>query len=80
MNNLKKKEILEKNKEPNTNISAKKVFNINWDIKIPAFLEKDDYVPNIDENYFFEEDTTKAILAGFKHNRRVMIQGKLLQD
>ena len=32
-------------------------------------------MPDIDENYFFEENTTKAILAGFKHNRRVMIQG-----
>ena len=57
MTSIIKKEILEKNKEPNTNISAKKVFNINWDIKIPAFLEKDAYVPNIDDNYFFEEDT-----------------------
>ncbi len=75
MTSIIKKEIIEKNKEPNTNISAKKVFNINWDIKIPAFIEKDAYVPNIDHNYFFEEDTTKAILAGFKHNRRVMIQG-----
>ncbi len=75
MANIIKKEVRDKNKEPNTNIFAKKVFNINWDIEIPAFLEKDEYVPNIDENYFFEEDTTKAILAGFKHNRRVMVQG-----
>ena len=59
MTNIIKKEIIEKNKEPDTSISAKKIFNINWDIEIPAFSQKDDYVPDIDENYFFEEDTTK---------------------
>ncbi len=75
MTNIVKKELLDKTKETDTYISAKKVFNINWDVEIPAFLQKDEYVPAMDENYFFEEDTTKAILAGFKHNRRVMVQG-----
>ena len=75
MTNLIKKEILEKEKKPDTLISAKKIFNISWDIEIPAFSQKDHYVPDIDENYYFEEDTTRAILAGFKYNRRVMIQG-----
>ncbi len=32
-------------------------------------------VPDIDEAYRFDRDTTLAILAGFAHNRRVMIQG-----
>ena len=32
-------------------------------------------VPNLDEAYRFDRDTTLAILAGFAHNRRVMIQG-----
>ena len=54
-------------------ISAKK-FNISWEIEA-AFFQKDDYVPDVDENYYFEEDTTRAVLAGFKFNRRVMIQG-----
>ena len=70
MANLIKKEIEEKNKEPNTTISSKKIFNISWDIDIPSFDEKDQYVPEKDESYIFEEDTTKAILAGFKYNRR----------
>ena len=33
------------------------------------------YVPEIDENYVFDKDTTLAILAGFSNNRRVLIQG-----
>ena len=31
--------------------------------------------PDIDEAYRFDHDTTIAILAGFKFNRKVMIQG-----
>ena len=34
-----------------------------------------EHVPEIDKNYIFDHDTTLAILAGFAHNRRVMIQG-----
>ena len=75
MTNLIKKKIEDKIKVPNINISVKKTFNIGWDIEVPCFSEKDEYVPEKDDDYFFEEDTTKAILAGFKYNRRVMIQG-----
>jgi cobaltochelatase CobS len=32
-------------------------------------------VPSIDSTYQFDKQTTLAILAGFSHNRRVMIQG-----
>jgi cobaltochelatase CobS len=41
----------------------------------PAFSEKSDYVPDFDETYKFDPQTTRAILAGFTHNRRVMVQG-----
>ena len=75
MTNLIKKEVQEKVKKPDMVISAKKTFNISWEIEVPAFSQKDDYVPDVDENYYFEEDTTRAVLAGFKFNRRVMIQG-----
>ncbi|HRW31108.1 MAG TPA: AAA family ATPase, partial [Emcibacteraceae bacterium] len=37
--------------------------------------EPDEHVPEIDENYIFDHDTTLAILAGFAFNRRVMVQG-----
>src|SRR5215471_10029293 len=32
-------------------------------------------VPDIDEAYKFDPETTRAILAGFAHDRRVMVQG-----
>ena len=44
-------------------------------MKIIGFNEKTKFVPEIDESYLFDETTTKAILAGFCYNRRVMIQG-----
>ena len=70
--------ILDKNitrNEPNTIINAKKVFDISKDMEIPGYLEADQYVPEIDPNYHFDEETTLAILAAFKFNRRVLIQG-----
>jgi cobaltochelatase CobS len=40
-----------------------------------GFEEKTEWVPEIDEGYIFDKDTTLSILAGFNHNRRVMVQG-----
>ena len=60
---------------PDTEVSAKKIFDIDSDLTIPAYKKTNDYVPEIDEDYLFNKDTTLAILAGFKHDRRVMIQG-----
>ena len=51
------------------------VFGLDIDMQVPAFSEGSEYVPVIDEAYQFDHDTTLAILAGFGHNRRVMIQG-----
>ena len=44
-------------------------------MKIIGFNGKTKFVPEIDESYLFDKTTTKAILAGFCYNRRVMIQG-----
>jgi len=44
-------------------------------MKVNAFAEKSEHVPEIDPTYKFDPETTKAILIGFMHNRRVMIQG-----
>ena len=60
---------------PDTEVSVKKMFGIDSDLMIPAFKKSNDYVPEIDEDYLFNKDTTLAILAGFKHDRRVMVQG-----
>ncbi len=60
---------------PNAEVNTRDVFGIDVDMMVPAFSEASDYVPTPDPNYQFDHDTTIAILAGFAHNRRVMVQG-----
>jgi cobaltochelatase CobS len=61
--------------KPTEDISVREVFGIDSDMVIKGFAERGDRVPEIDPTYKFDPDTTLAILAGFSHNRRVMIQG-----
>ena len=60
---------------PDTTVNVREVFGIDQDLEVPAFSSRTDYVPAVDADYRFDRDTTLAILAGFAHNRRVMIQG-----
>jgi cobaltochelatase CobS len=60
---------------PDTQVSAREVFGVDTDMKVPAFSKADERVPDLDPAYVFDPDTTLAILAGFAFNRRVMIQG-----
>ena len=60
---------------PDTEVDVRATFGIDTDWKVPAFSKADERVPDIDEAYVFDPDTTLAILAGFAFNRRVMIQG-----
>ena len=62
-------------KIPTENISVRDVFGIDTDMVVQGFSERASRVPMVDETYKFDPDTTLAILAGFTHNRRVMIQG-----
>ena len=65
--------IMENN--PTQDISVREVFGIDSDMIVKGFSERANRVPEVDETYKFDPDTTLAILAGFNHNRRVMIQG-----
>src|SRR6201991_2147853 len=60
---------------PDTAVDVKTVFGIDAKMKVPAFKQPNEYVPDRDEAYRFDRETTLAILAGFSKNRRVMIQG-----
>ena len=60
---------------PDIEVSVRQVFGLDSDMVVPAFSVGSDYVPDLDETYVFDHETTMAILAGFGHNRRVMIQG-----
>ena len=60
---------------PDITVSVRQTFGIDSDMEVPAFSESEDHVPVIDPAYHFNYDTTLSLLAGFAHNRRVMVQG-----
>ncbi len=60
---------------PDTTLSVRDTFGIDSDWEVPAYTSDDEHVPDLDPDYQFNRETTLAILAGFAHNRRVMIQG-----
>lgn len=61
---------------PDLTLSARDLFKIDTDLMVPAFSTTDEHVPPLDPGYVFERDTTLALLAGFLHNRRVLVQGR----
>ncbi|PPR17707.1 MAG: Aerobic cobaltochelatase subunit CobS [Alphaproteobacteria bacterium MarineAlpha9_Bin7] len=62
-------------RQPDIKISVRQTFGIDSDMQVPAFSESEEHVPIVDESYRFDPETSLAILAGFAHNRRVLIQG-----
>ena len=60
---------------PTEEIGTSEVFGFESALRVPAFAERSEYVPDIDPAYCFHRETTLAILSGFMHNRRVLIQG-----
>src|SRR5271155_1166713 len=60
---------------PDLMVSVRDTFGIDSDMQVPAFSVRDSHVPDFDEAYQFDPQTTLAICAGFAHDRRVMIQG-----
>ena len=61
--------------QPDRLVAVRDLFGIDSDMRVSAFSERDDHVPDIDAAYRFNPDVTLAILAGFTRNRRVMVQG-----
>ena len=66
---------------PTRLVSVRDIFGIDSDLVVSAFArsdepdERDEHVPEIDPAYRFDHDVTLALLAGFAHNRRVLVQG-----
>jgi cobaltochelatase CobS len=60
---------------PTRKVSVREVFGIDSDMMVPIFDEKDSHVPDFDDAYQFDPQTTLAICAGLAFDRRVMIQG-----
>jgi len=61
--------------KPDLMLSVRELFNIDSDMQVPAFSGRVEHVPEIDSAYCFNPEVTLAILAGFVHDRRTMIQG-----
>lgn len=60
---------------PDRMVSVRDVFGIDTKLRVPAFSQADAHVPDIDTVYRFNPEVTLALLAGFAHNRRVLVQG-----
>ena len=60
---------------PDTTVSARETFKVDFDMDVPAFSKRSEHVPEIDAAYIFDDLTTQAICAGFAYDRRVMVQG-----
>ena len=56
-------------------IDVRSLFGIDSPMRVSAFRERTEHVPDIDPDYRFNREVTLALLAGFEYNRRVMLQG-----
>jgi cobaltochelatase CobS len=60
---------------PDLTLSVRQVFGLDTDMTVPGYSERHPHVPEVDAAYRFDPATTIAILTGFAHNRRVLVQG-----
>ena len=60
---------------PDATLDVRETFGIDADLRVPAFSRPEDHVPEVDPAFRFDRDVTLALLAGFAHNRRVLLQG-----
>ncbi|MEO0497675.1 MAG: cobaltochelatase subunit CobS [Pseudomonadota bacterium] len=60
---------------PDTTVKVSDLFGFESTLEVPAYSERTEHVPAADPDYLFDKPTTLAILAGFAHNRRVMVTG-----
>jgi cobaltochelatase CobS len=56
-------------------VDAKKLFNTDVDFDVLAFKDADELVPKIDENYVFNPDLTRVVLAAIFNNQKMLVQG-----
>ena len=65
----------EANGMPDIKVSVKQLFGFDTNLDVRAYSQRTEHVPDLDEDYLFNRETTLAILAGFAFNRRVMVTG-----
>ncbi len=60
---------------PLRRVAVRDAFGFDSALQVNAFSEPSEHVPDIDTAYRFNPEVTLALLAGFEHNRRVLVQG-----
>jgi cobaltochelatase CobS len=61
--------------QPDRQVSVRDTFGIDSPMTVPAFSQRTEHVPDVDDAYRFNADVTLALLAGFARDRRVLVQG-----
>ena len=51
--------------QPDRLIDVREVFGVDTDLRVPAFSERDDHVPEIDDAYRINPDVTLALHNAF---------------
>ena len=60
---------------PTRRVPTAELFGLNTPMQVDVLASANDFTPAIDPSYRFDPEVTLALLAGFQHNRRVLIQG-----
>ena len=60
---------------PDIKVSVKQLFGFDSNLEVPAYSKSSEHVPDLDEDYLVNRETTLAILAGVAFNPRVMVTG-----
>lgn len=61
---------------PDRRVRVDELFGFHSNMVVPAFSARSDHVPDVDDAYCFDRDTTISILVAFAHNRRLLIHGR----
>ena len=65
----------DESERPTEAVDVAEVFGFASELIVQAFTEPNEWTPAVDPAYSFDPEVTLAILAGFTHNRRVLVQG-----
>ena len=60
---------------PTRRVPAADLFGLDTPMQVDVLASANAFTPEIDPSYRFDPEVTLALLAGFQHNRRVLIQG-----
>ena len=55
---------------PTKKVSVREAFGVDSDMMVPIFSQKDSHVPDLDDAYQFDPQTTLATSAGLAYDRR----------